>query len=658
MSKTERELISKAVATIQSDGELTDLNEIKRVMVYYRMKGKEIPLSKLKEMLKRFSGSKPSKEDIEKLYSDADVAVAVLDQQKMEELKEISSKQPEIVNPHRDDGKMVVDVSAEVNTLTQHTDICIKALSEVYNKPTKQIFVRNGLLSDITYDEKNNVRISDINRERLRNILDRCCNFVRYEQTEKGELIEKKSRAGRDIFENVLTTSGLHQTLPALFGMTEAPYITSEGKVVTAPGYDEETGIYFAPMPDYKQIVISENPSPEEVKVSVEHINTLFTDFPFNGDMTDDNGKVVPTIGSPDRANLLGAVLTSVLRPAIDGCTPLYLVDKPQMGTGGSLVCDVIHRIATGKSLEPSNAPKSNDGEEWEKIIVSILYNGSPSVCFDNIEGVFKSPALSSVLTSRSKKCRLLGSTNHTTYPVNVNWIGNGINLHVDGDLPRRVYTSRIVSQSSRPYQRTGFTIANLQAYVSEHRYEFIKDILTIAKAYHNAGKPEPKWLDEKTGKVVEIPTMGSFEAWRNYIGGMMVFIGMRTFLANTNEVLANFESQSDDDDILLERIRGSFQNREFSAKQITDDETKRFDEVLPSYIVNGTGRKARMLNTHLTHIRDKVYPSGVKVIRGKTRQKTQMWVIVTVGGEPVVPPTDYQFVKGSMSFTESQPTQ
>ena len=251
--------------------------------------------------------------------------------------------------------------------------------------------------------------------------------------------------------------------------------------------------------------------------------------------------------------------------------------------------------------------------------------------------------------------------TNSTVYPVNVNWVGNGINLSIGGDMPRRVYVSRLVTNSPRPYQKNDFTIKNLDQYVAEHRYEFIKDILTIAKAYHNAGKPEPKWTDDITGKTYEIPTMGGFEEWRNYIGGMMVFAGKRNFLANMNEIMANFESQNDEDEVLLERLHLSFQDREFSAKQITDDKDKRFDDFLPSYIVNSTGRKSRMLNTHLSHIRDRVFPSGIKVVFSNVRSKTQMWVIKSVippSGQANLITDDYAYVPGAACFTNARKEQ
>ena len=391
-----------------------------------------------------------------------------------------------ILNPTRDNGKVTVDVNPESNTLTQHSHICVDALANVFNKPQKKIFVRNGILVDIFYDEKHNVKIAELDRDSVRCVLDQCCNFVTYEKTEDGDLIEKKARPPRDVCENLLAMKGLHDKLPSLIGITESPYITQDGIVVSAPGYNETTGLYFVPSDDYKEVVIPDVISKEMVSEAVKHVDGLFSDFMFEDNESKDNA--------------VAALVTSILRPTIDGCTPLFLVDKPQMGTGGSLLCEIINRISTGKPLEPSNAPKANDGEEWEKLIVSILSSGTPSVCFDNIESNFQSAALASVLTSRSKKCRVLGSTNHTSFGVNVNWMGNGINLNIQGDMPRRIYLTRLITDTARPQMRTGFKIPDIKQHVIDHRYEYIKDVLVIAKAYHNAGCPQPKWNAPITG--------------------------------------------------------------------------------------------------------------------------------------------------------------
>ena len=517
------------------------------------------------------------------------------------------------VKPAITNHKLNVDTSREAYTLTEHSEMCIKAIVEIFNKPQKQVFIRNGLLSKVFYDEKYNVKIVTINKEMVRNILDRCCNFIRFEKSEGG-MVEVKARPPIDVCENILATTGLHTFLPPLLGITESPYITSDGKVITDPGYNENTALYFIPSLDYVKIEVPEIPTQDEIDKAVTDIDDLFSDFEFEDAASKDN--------------LFAAVLTCVLRPTINGCTPLYLVDKPQMGTGGSLVCEILNRISTGKALEPSDAPKANDSEEWEKRIVSFLASGTPSVCFDNIESNFQSSSLASVLTARSKKCRVLGSTNDSVFVNNINWMGNGININVGGDLPRRVYLTRIVTNYARPQMRTGFKIPNIKEHVSKNRYKYIRDILIIAKAYHNAGCPDPKWRDKESQKEKEIPAMGSFEEWRRYIGGMMVMINKTSFLGNNETILENSETLNVEGEQLLMKINEIMGEGEFTSSDIIKHQTHIFDEFIPPYILENEKSAPKKLGKFFSHIKGRVFSSGYKIVASRNVMHVQKWVI------------------------------
>ena len=525
---------------------------------------------------------------------------------------------------------VVVDVNTEKFTLTEHTETCIDAIIQNFNNPAKRIFVRNGNLCAVKYDEKGIVKVSDLNVDNIKYILDLCCNFVTMrKKKDDDEYRLVKARPLADVPKNILGHIELHKKFPALLAIAESPYITSSGEVVTEPGYSDKTKIYFAPDTDYKQLTIPESPTKEQVDESVKNLDELICDFKFEGETAE-----LSSMDNAGRHNAIAAILTSVLRPAIDGNTPLYLVDKPQMGTGGTLLCEIINRIATGKALTPSNAPRFNDKEEWEKVILSILQDGITNVCFDNIEGVLKSASLSSVLTSRRKVGRVLGTTNQTTFDVCVNWMGNGINLDIKGDLPRRIYMSRIITDYARPQQRTGFKIPDIKKHVLDHRYEYIRDILTIAKAYHNAGCPKPEWIDA-SGKKKEIPVMGSFETWRDYIGGMMVWIGKTKFLDNTEDLLTACELQTSDDEVLLEAI---YQNDKLSGEFSTgkllkiayEHQESDLFKALPSYILSeaSENNKAKKLGNHFGKIRERIFPSGFSINQTRIKQHVVQWTV------------------------------
>jgi hypothetical protein len=530
---------------------------------------------------------------------------------------------------------VVVNVNTEKHSLTEHTDICIEAIVRNYNTPNKRLFVRAGVLSAIMYDEKGNVKIGEMNEFNIKYILDLCCNFVTFKKikTKDGEdrFETIKARPIPDVSKNIISGIDIYKKFPPLLGIVEAPYITGPGEVITDPGYSEKTKFFFAPGSDYKKIEIPDTPTPEQVAAAVDHIGDLISDFMFDGETKKPESKE-----SPGRHNAIAALFTAVLRPAIDGCTPLYLVDKPQMGTGGSLLCEIINRIATGRALSPSNAPRSNDKDEWEKMIISVLQSGTGHICFDNIEGALKSSSLSSVLTMRKKKGRVLGSTNDTSFDVCVNWMGNGINLDIKGDLLRRIYLSRLITDVARPQQRTDFKIPDIKKHTLDHRYEYLKDVLTIARAYHAAGCPKPEWVDEK-GKRKEIPAMGSFEEWRNYIGGIMVFIKKYRFMDNTEDVLTQYESMSSDDEVLLEAIHNSPKDQlagEFTASQVIKAAYEHQDgelfRSLPGYIMadQTEASRSKKLGKHFASIRGKVFPAGYSIRQMRIVMHAVRWSI------------------------------
>jgi hypothetical protein len=162
--------------------------------------------------------------------------------------------------------------------------------------------------------------------------------------------------------------------------------------------------------------------------------------------------------------------------------------------------------------------------EEFRKRLTSVLMDGPTVVTIDNIENKLSSPSFASVLTAHNWHDRMLGSTSMVTLPQRATWIATGNNIKLGGDMPRRCYWIRLDSQLARPWQRPteGFRHPNLLGWVSEKRGELLAALLTIARAWHVAGKP-----------AAEVPPLGSFEAWARTVGGILAFAGVQGFLQN-----------------------------------------------------------------------------------------------------------------------------
>ena len=167
-------------------------------------------------------------------------------------------------------------------------------------------------------------------------------------------------------------------------------------------------------------------------------LQEVFCDFPFDGEAS--------------RAGAIASLISSVLRPAIDGPTPLAIVDKPQPGTGASLIANVISIAASGHMAAMMGLPPSD--EEWEKKLGGILMAGRTMCVIDNIETKLYSETLARYLTSPNVSVRPLGQSTNLVLPNSLTFIATGNNVHLGGDLPLGCHRVRLDAKDARPWMR------------------------------------------------------------------------------------------------------------------------------------------------------------------------------------------------------------
>jgi putative DNA primase/helicase len=289
----------------------------------------------------------------------------------------------------------------------------------------------------------------------------------------------------------------------------ECPTLRPDGTVLSQPGYDAATHLfYYHPASALPEPHIPTHPTQDQARAAATFLcDELLGDFPFCDT-------------AADRANMLACLLTPVVRPAINGCVPLCLLDKPSPGSGATLLSDVVATIATGEYAVKVAAPTRE--EEWQKTLFSLLRDGSPVIVLDNLEMTLASSALSLVLTTPWWGARLLGEMSTLTLPVRATWIATANNIALKGDIARRSYRVRIDAQDERPWMRENFKHPELLTWVRENRVLLLNSLLTIARAWFAGGKPS-----------VKTPKIGGFEPWTRTIGGMLAYTGVEGFLGN-----------------------------------------------------------------------------------------------------------------------------
>lgn len=354
--------------------------------------------------------------------------------------------------------------------------------------------------------------------------LDQMADFVKVD--DKGGV--RPARPPMDMVTQLLTQPP--ERLPVIQGVRQAPVVVAPGRVVRTPGFDALSGWW-----------VQRDGTDAECRLTVEEAKTLlfdecWHDFPF--------------ANRASRAHAVAALLQGLVRPLIQGPTPLYLVEAPTPGTGKGLLVDTIARILLGQ-----DAPKLQfeREEETEKRITAALLADRPMVVWDNVTAL-RSPALAAVLTATTWEGRLLGRSELIQTPNTALWIAAGNNVALSDELARRVVPIRLDATEARPEHRTGFRYPHLLAWVLERRSELLAAALALVTAWLDAGQP------------AGTASRGSFESWAAVIGGILDAVKIPDFLAIT----AQAESDDQNDWVALADVWAEqFGSRPITAKFI-----------------------------------------------------------------------------------------
>lgn len=413
-------------------------------------------------------------------------------------------KRPELPTIHVN-GRHLREISADA-----------LAALKAWNQPAR-LFLRAGRLVRVLADERGRPAIQDVSEHCLRGALCRAANFARTEVRGRGEgktAIDVIVHPPMEVVRDILALG--EWEVPPLEGIIESPVIRPDGTVLTAPGYDAATRLYYH-RDGLRLADVPEEPSAVDVELAKQALLDLVCDFPF--------------VDEASRTNWLGLLLTPILRPAIDGPVPIALIDAPMAGTGKSLLAEVVSIVATGASAEMLPQPKDDD--EMRKKITGLLTKGAGMICFDNVTSEIASPDLALALTGRLWSDRALGGNQIITVPQRATWMATGNNLRVAGDMGRRSYWIRMDAMLSDPEQRSQFRHANLTEYAKSQRGYLLACALTIARNWFARGRPK-----------ADVPRMGSFESWCEVIGGVLHACGMTQFLGNLKEMRANADEE------------------------------------------------------------------------------------------------------------------
>ena len=309
-----------------------------------------------------------------------------------------------------------------------------------------------------------------------------------------------------------------HPPLPKLKQVVSIPVVSEGGKLVSKPGFDKESGIFYAAesncLPE-----LNLNATKEDAVEAIKWINEeVLHDFPL--------------IDDASRAAALSIAILPFVRLLINGATPLYLLDKPTAGTGATTLGIALCYPFIGKVI--SVTPWTSTEDERRKQITAHLSSGGGPVFYDNMSDYINSDHLASALTNPYWSDRLLQTSRQVEFEVNCTWLATGNNPEFHNQLLRRIVNVRLVSPLEDPALRNDWKHVDLIGWIAEHRQVFVEKILTVVIAWLNAGKPM------FSGKP-----LASYVKWSAVMGGILEFAEVPGFLTNIEAKKAAMDSQS-----------------------------------------------------------------------------------------------------------------
>lgn len=337
----------------------------------------------------------------------------------------------------------------------------------------------------------------------------------------------KRNKNGEEYFQDVPVPEAIAQhvindpdlPIPVLNGVTDTPYFDRNANLVTVPGYDVLSKIYYEPPAGFVLKPIPAEPTDADIENAKAKILEAICDFPFNdGAELDPQGK-----GQSSRANFVAKLVQPFVREMIDQepC-PLHLTQKPKQRTGASLLTRLYSEAVFGGP--PAFETAKGDEAEQQKTIVTHIKAASRHIVIDNWpqNKVCDDPTTASLITATRYQGRQLGENAF----ICGEWKGvleiNGNNVQLSDEIRERTLLVRLDAAMENPNERTEFKHPFLIQWVKENRADLVWSVLTLVQAWIWRGRMP--W----SGKA-----LGGFEAYCTIVGGILENAGIEGFLEN-----------------------------------------------------------------------------------------------------------------------------
>lgn len=275
---------------------------------------------------------------------------------------------------------------------------------------------------------------------------------------------------------------------PEIASITNFPVLRRHGVWLDTPGYNFSNFNPFTNS-EYGHYYFYDSAPAKPLD-----IDEVFHDFPFATEQ--------------DRINALALALTPLLRLAINGPVPLFVVDAAVHRTGKTLlVQSILGGIISRRAI--SGTPMPENTEEFKKLVHSLLIAGDPYIFFDNVPDrkILDNPQLAMLVTAPEIADRILGASKIVRVKNNSLVVLTGNNLRLSPELEERAIWIRLQSKVEHPGDRTGFRHPNILQYAIDNHDGLLLGLQAM--------------IDRWDGHRSAVP-LGSFDEWAAIVYGVL----------------------------------------------------------------------------------------------------------------------------------------
>ena len=325
--------------------------------------------------------------------------------------------------------------------------------------------------------------------------------------------------------------------------------MSRDGSIHDSPGFNRESGCFYAPEPKLGQIEIPEHPTDEDVERARRLVlDDIMGGFPLKG----------ANDAAAEKAACVALFLGPFVRSLIDGPTPIHLFDAVRPGEGKTLLPEALAIAALGAHPMAMIPQIVNNEDEWRKALLAAMTSSPPYFMLDNLRKPLESEAFASALTAGSIGGRKLQYTIWLELPVTHYWIVTGNNVKLSNELSQRTILIHLDSGLDFPRDRDPrlYPHPELKVWARENRRDLVWAALVMARSWIAANRPKG-----------EGPSLGSFESWFDVMSGILTHVGIPGLNTNRDKLRSYVSSTSLVD--FLSAVYAQTQGAPFQARDV-----------------------------------------------------------------------------------------